>query len=213
MYEDRRRSQRRSHAVRRAVPRRRRRASRFRKLLISLLILAIIALAAFAFFRGTYRDPLKHYPVEYQEEIKRYASEFSLEPAYVASIILAESSYNPDAVSSQNARGLMQLLPSTAEWISGKLDIPFDEQSLFTPDVNIRYGCWYLGFLMNRYDGNMRTATAAYHSGQGRVDEWLQDPQLSMDGRTLEAIASNATATNTYVSRVLSNYEHYSEIY
>lgn len=212
MYEDRRRSQKRFHAVQRRIQKRRRRA-RFWKLLFAFLIIALIATVALMFFRGTYKDPLKRYPVEYEEEIRRYAAEFTLEPAYVASIILAESSYNPDALSSQDARGLMQLLPSTAEWISGKLDIAFDEQSLFAPDVNIRYGCWYLGFLMNRYDGNMRTATAAYHSGQGRVDEWLQDPQLSSDGRTLEVIASNATATNTYVSRVLSNYEHYSEIY
>ena len=110
-----------------------------------------------------------------------------------------------------NAQGLMQIMPSTAEWIAGKFDEAYVDGSLFDPATNIRYGCWYLGFLMRRYDGDKRCSSAAYHSGQGTVDEWLKNPAYSSDGRTLDVIAGpNA---DTYVNRVMEYYEKYSEIY
>lgn len=161
--------------------------------------------------RFTNRPAAESYPVRYEQSIRQIALEFDLPPAYVAAVILAESSYDPEAVSYADARGLMQLLPSTAEWIAGKLGERYDEASLFDPETNIRYGCWYLAFLMNRYDGDMMCSSAAYHAGQGTVDKWLGDERYSGDGETLQAIAS--AATNTYVSRVLKNYEKYCEIY
>ena len=98
-------------------------------------------------------------------------------------MILAESSYQPEAVSSANAQGLMQLLPSTAEWIAGKFDETYVEGCLFDPETNVKYGCWYLGFLMRRYNGDMTCASAAYHAGQGTVDRWLADPAYSAGRR------------------------------
>ena len=124
---------------------------------------------------------------------------------------MAESSYRPEAVSSVDAQGLMQILPSTAEWIAGKLDETYTEGCLFDPETNIRYGCWYLGFLMRRYDGDMRCSSSAYHAGQGTVDKWLADPNYSSDGKTLDVIGYDST--NTYVNRVLRYYEQYEEIY
>ena len=105
----------------------------------------------------------------------------------------------------------MQILPSTAEWIAGKLDETYTEGCLFDPETNIRYGCWYLGFLMRRYDGDMRCSSSAYHAGQGTVDKWLADPNYSSDGKTLDVIGYDST--NTYVNRVLRYYEKYEEIY
>ncbi len=174
-------------------------------------LLIILVLAAYGYLRARDVGAFQNSPLEYVEEIRRNAAEFSLEPAYVAAVILAESSYNPDAVSHADARGLMQLLPSTAEWIAGKLDESFDATALFEPDTNIRYGCWYLKFLLDRYAGSMRNASAAYHAGQGRVDQWLDDSTYSPDGKVLEVIASDAT--NTYVNRVLANYAHYQTLY
>ena len=110
-----------------------------------------------------------------------------------------------------NAQGLMQILPSTGEWLSGKFDENYVEGCLFDPETNIRYGCWYLGFLMRRYDGDMRCASSAYHQGQGTVDQWLENPEYSADGRTLSVIPSDAT--RTYVDRILKYYEKYEEIY
>ena len=179
--------------------------------LIALVALMLAAAGVLLYLRAREADLIRRYPMEYVSEIRGSAEEFSLEPALVASVILAESSYRPDAVSKADARGLMQILPSTGEWIAHKLDEPFDMQNLFEPEVNIRYGCWYLKFLMDRYGGNMRNAIAAYHAGQGTVDQWLQNPEYSPDGEALEVTSSDAT--NTYVNRVLSNYAHYSTVY
>ena len=194
----------------RAARRRRHRRRTLLTIFASALIV-LIALGAWALF-GRDRMDLSRYPMTYAPEIRAAAAEFSLDPAYVASVVLAESSFDAEAVSSAGAIGLMQIMPATGEWIAGKLeDEPFDVQRLYQPEVNLRYGCWYLRFLLDRYDGDMYTASTAYHQGQGRVDQWLEDPQYSQDGRTLTAISS--AVTDTYVNRIMESYAHYQELY
>ena len=191
----------------------RRRRQRRRTLLtiFASALTVLIALGAWALF-GRDRADLSRYPMTYAPEIRAAAAEFSLDPAYVASVVLAESSFDAEAVSSAGAIGLMQIMPATGEWIAGKLeDEPFDVQRLYQPEVNLRYGCWYLRFLLDRYDGDMYTASTAYHQGQGRVDQWLEDPQYSEDGRTLTAISS--AVTDTYVNRIMESYANYQELY
>ena len=180
-------------------------------LTIAVLVLGIGGLGVWMLLERRPEMTITTYPVEYEELIRQYAAENEIPPAYVAAVILAESSYRPEAVSQVNAQGLMQILPSTAEWIAGKFDESYMEGCLFDPETNIKYGCWYLGFLMRRYDGSMRCSSAAYHAGQGTVDKWLADPAYSSDGKTLDKIASDATGT--YVERVLKYYEKYEEIY
>ena len=194
----------------RAARRRRQRRRAFFAILATALAV-LLALGAWALLGRGGKSPFERYPMRYEAEIRAVAEEFSLDPAYVASVVLAESSFDAEAVSSVGAIGLMQIMPATGEWIAGKLDEAFDAQRLYEPEVNLRYGCWYLRFLLDRYDGDMRTASTAYHQGQGRVDEWLQDPQYSQDGRTLTAISS--AVTDTYVSRIMESYEHYKELY
>ena len=194
----------------RAARRRRQRRRTFLTILASALVV-LIALGAWALF-GRGRMDLSRYPMTYAPEIRAAAAEFSLDPAYVASVVLAESSFDAEAVSLVGAIGLMQIMPATGEWIAGKLeDEPFDVQRLYQPEVNLRYGCWYLRFLLDRYDGDMYTASTAYHQGQGRVDQWLEDPQYSQDGRTLTAISS--AVTDTYVNRIMESYANYQELY
>ena len=197
---------------------RKRRARRMRAVLkliqvltIAVLVLGIGGLGVWMLLERRPEMTITTYPVEYEELIRQYAAENEIPPAYVAAVILAESSYRPEAVSQVNAQGLMQILPSTAEWIAGKFDESYMEGCLFDPETNIKYGCWYLGFLMRRYDVSMRCSSAAYHAGQGTVDKWLADPAYSSDGKTLDKIASDATGT--YVERVLKYYEKYEEIY
>lgn len=180
-------------------------------LIILVLMLGMIGAGVLLLPEKEIENTVERYPMEYTDLICRYAEANDLEPAHVAAVILAESSYRADAVSSVNAQGLMQLLPSTAEWIAGKFGETYSEGCLFDPETNIKYGCWYLGFLMDRYDGDKICTSAAYHSGQGTVDKWLQDPEYSSDGKTLTAIpGSNA---DTYVGRILEYYDKYEEIY
>ena len=194
----------------RAARRRRQRRRTMLAVLASALVV-LIALGAWALIHRGGAPLFDRYPMRYEAEIRQAAAEFSLDPAYVASVALAESSFDAEAVSSVGAIGLMQIMPSTGEWIAGKLDEAFDAQRLYEPSVNLRYGCWYLRFLLDRYDGDMRTASTAYHQGQGRVDEWLKNPEYSEDGKTLSVISSSVT--DTYVNRIMENYAHYQELY
>ena len=180
-------------------------------LVVVILLVGLAAVAFTLFLDETVEETMPSYPMLYTDLIQTHAAAQGLDPAYVASVIMAESSYRSEAVSSVNAQGLMQIMPSTGEWIAGKFDEEYADGCLFDPETNIKYGCWYLGFLMRRYDGDMCCSSAAYHSGQGTVDGWLKDPQYSADGKTLDVIpGSNA---DTYVNRILEYYEEYEKIY
>ena len=130
------------------------------------------------------------YPLRYSDEIKSASAEFNIEPDLIASIIRAESGFRRDAVSPKGAIGLMQLLPSTAQWISG------EEVDLKDPAVNIRVGAMYLRYLFDKF-GDLRTVLIAYNAGEGKVSGWLKEKGLT----TLEN--SPYPATNAYVERVL----------
>lgn len=198
-----------------ALRRRARRARRAQRMatLVTLIVLALglLGMGVWLILGRVPEAVIEYYPREYEAQIRARAAENGIDPALPAAVILAESSYQPEAVSSANAQGLMQLLPDTAQWIAGKYGETCEEGGLFDPEINIRYGCWYLGYLMKRFDGEMTCAVAAYHAGQGRVDAWLADPECSSDGRTLSQIPSQATGT--YVKRVLKYYEKYRELY
>ena len=154
------------------------------------------------------------HPLYYADTITAYADAQELDPALVAAVILCESSYDPKAESRLGARGLMQLMPDTAEWVAHKLgedgaDYSFDK--LYDPQTNIRFGTWYLGYLSRRFDGDATKIVCAYHAGQGNVDSWLKNPQYSSDGVTLDIIPTKDTAT--YASRVLRARDIYRKYY
>ena len=196
---------------RRRSQRARRKARLYKAIGVAVLVLALVGLGTAVLMDRLAERTGMVYPMEYTELIRSRAAAEGLEPAYVAAVILAESSYDPQAVSSVNAQGLMQIMPETGEWIAGKFDETYVEGCLFDPETNIRYGCWYLGYLLRRYDGDKTCSTAAYHSGQGTVDGWLKDPEYSTDGRTLNIIGG--PRANTYVGRVLEYYEKYTQLY
>ena len=189
----------------------RKRGRFIRAAIIIVLVLALIGIVLMLSSEETIEETVVLYSMEYSELIRENAQRFGIDPAYAASIVLAESSYDPNAVSSVNAQGLMQIMPDTGKWIAGKFKEEYVDGCLFDPATNIRYGCWYLGFLVDRYDGDLTCSTAAYHSGQGTVDKWLKDPAYSADGKTLSVIAG--TNADTYVNRVLKYYEKYTELY
>ena len=198
-----------AHAPRR---RRRRRPSRARIILPLLMVLLLMAVGFYAFLFPKAVHEIA-YPLEYRDLIQEYAAADALDPARVAAVIYCESSFRPEAVSSAGARGLMQIMPETGGWIAKKLDEAggYTDERLFEPELNVRYGCWYLNYLDGRYDGDLTKATAAYHAGGTRVDEWLSDKQYSEDGVTLTSIPYDST--RAYVAAVKSAYEHYKEIF
>lgn len=112
------------------------------------------------------------YPLEYEHIIRGHAKNHDLDPALLAAVVYVESRFDPNASSDAGAVGLMQLLPATARGIALRTGgTRFVVADLRDPEINIRYGSWYLDHLRRRY-GEMRTVLAAYHAGQGNVDRW-----------------------------------------
>ncbi|MBR5561310.1 MAG: lytic transglycosylase domain-containing protein [Clostridia bacterium] len=154
------------------------------------------------------------HPLEFADMIVTYSMAQNVDPALVSAVILCESSYNPLAESRLGARGLMQLMKDTAEWVAHKLDEDDADYSfdlLYDPETNIRFGTWYLGYLSRRFDGDATKIVCAYHAGQGNVDAWLKNPAYSRDGVTLDVIPTQDTAT--YASRVLRARDVYRKHY
>lgn len=112
------------------------------------------------------------YPLRYEHIVRGHAEHYRLDPALLAGVIYAESEFDAKARSSAGAIGLMQLLPETAAGIAKRTGgTAFVVDDLYDPELNVRYGAWYLRHLLDRY-GDERTAIAAYHAGQGNVDRW-----------------------------------------
>ena len=185
--------------------------------LVKIILLAVLALGLLALIAVLLQEKapepatIKTYPMEYTDLIRANAAEQEIDPAYVAAIILAESSYNPDATSAVNAQGLMQIMPDTGAWLAGKFGEEYEDGCLYDPETSIRYGCWYLGYLTRRFGGDLTLATAAYHSGQGTVDKWLANPLYSANGVKLDVIPG--PEAEKYVHRVLNYYEEYKKLY
>ena len=193
--------------------------------IIALLILLLALLAAQNLMQAyivqqqnareaAYQKIVDNHPIYFKDLIDQYAAENNLQPAFVAAIILNESSFRTDAESSVGARGLMQLMPDTAEWISGKLgDSYYSFDHMWEAEQNIRYGCWYLNYLSKLFRGDPVTMASAYHAGQTTVTGWLSDPAMSPDGLSLSLSGMKDGPTKTYAGRVTQAYAIYDALF
>jgi soluble lytic murein transglycosylase len=112
------------------------------------------------------------YPLRYSTIVRAHAHNYDLNPALLAAVIDEESKFRADAKSSAGAVGLMQLLPDTAKGIAIHTGgSKFVTSDLYNPEINVRYGAWYLHHLIQKY-GDERLALAAYNAGQQNVDSW-----------------------------------------
>jgi dephospho-CoA kinase len=156
----------------------------------------------------------QQYPLEYRDEIQRISGEYNLSPALIASVIRNESSFRPAAESSVGARGLMQVMPETAEWIAHKLKVDnYSLEQLYNPETNIRFGCWYLNYLSTLFHGDPLCVVCAYHAGQGEISSWLTNPSISSDGLTMKIDRLPEGPTKTYAGRVTRDYGIYQAKY
>lgn len=196
-------------AIRTRRPARRKRRRPLRR----LALLALAATLCLLFGRPLL-ERVK-YKLEYRSQIEHYAAEQAVDPALVASMVYNESRFNPSAVSHVGARGLMQIMPETGKWLAGKFGEAesFSPERLFDVNTNLRYGCWYLGYLARSFDGDVVKMAAGYHAGQGRVAQWLEDPEISPDGRTLPVEKIPYPDTRQYVERVVKAHAIYRKLY
>ena len=136
------------------------------------------------------------YPLRYASIVRGHAASYRLDPALVAAVIEQESKFNADARSSTGAIGLMQLQPATAKGIALRTGgSKFVVSDLYDPEINVRYGAWYLRHLLDKYHDE-RTALAAYNAGESTVDGWLREGK-GIASRSVKAYVDSVESTKT----------------
>jgi len=172
---------------------------------VATLGLLGIMVAAFAVYvleaEPTWYERLR-YPLRYEHIVVGHAENYELEPQLVAAVIYQESKFDADAVSESGAVGLMQLLPETGQGIADRTGgNNWKPEDLHNPELNIRYGSWYLRHLLDKY-GDEELALAAYNAGQANVDRWRDE------GRGIQF-----AETRHYVERVQELKAIYADAY
>jgi len=191
----------------RAAPARRRRLG----WLVLLCTLAGVA-GAFALGVGPFGDAVRKItlPLNHEDVIRQQAAAKDLDPALIAAVIYQESRFRPRE-SSAGAKGLMQILPDTAHFIARESGgTEFEIPDLAIPDINIRYGSWYLRYLEGRY-GDDGLVAAAYNAGETNLDRWIHDAGGKASFDLQEDIPFKET--RAYVAGVLEKREEYRKHY
>lgn len=167
---------------------------------LPITVLVVLVAAGLVYFRNgqpAWFERIR-YPLHYEQIVRGHARNYDLDPALLAAVIYQESKFRADAKSSSGAIGLMQLRPQTAEGIAIRTGgTHFQVSDLYNPEINVRYGSWYLRHLLDKY-GDERDALAAYNAGQRNVDEWRAE------GKDIQF-----PETRAYVDRV----EHLKGVY
>ncbi len=190
------------------VRRRKKKVLSLRGRLVCTLLLVVLL---FGGLFARQQLPYYIYPVDYFDIITAEAEAVDIDPYLVSAVIKAESNFQVDAKSPAGAVGLMQLMPSTAEWLAGKGGYEFDESMLCEPEYNIRLGCQYLRFLLDYWQWDVYKAIASYNAGQTNVARWLNEGIWDGSGENLADIPFNET--QNYVNKVLKIYQEYLELY
>ena len=151
-------------------------------------------------------------PLRHDDIIRQQAADKGVDASLIAAVIYTESRFR-DQTSHAGAKGLMQIMPETADYIARKSGgTQFTRSDLATPQINIAYGTWYLRYLLDKYKGNTILTLAAYNGGEGKVDEWRA--AAAARGEKFK-VASHVPykETRDYVQRVLSARKDYRATY
>jgi soluble lytic murein transglycosylase len=204
-----------AHAQARPTPRRRPSRARVMRRRLMLLAFVVAATALAMAILSPWADKAVQeirLPLRHDDIIRQQANDKNLDPALIASVIYVESRFR-DQTSHAGAKGLMQLMPSTADYIASKSGgTQFVQGDLADPQINIAYGSWYLRYLLDHYNGNTILALAAYNAGEGKVDEWWRN---AADRGERFRVADHIPfpETRQYVDKVLSARRDYRREY
>ncbi|MBI3181960.1 MAG: transglycosylase SLT domain-containing protein [Myxococcales bacterium] len=151
------------------------------------------------------------YPRAFRPGVEKWAQQNGLDPYLIWAVMRRESAFRPEVASAADARGLMQVIPPTAEAIARETneEVPSPEE-LFAPEVNLRLASWYLSALRRRF-GHPALAVAAYNAGPGPVVKWANErAELPLD-LWVEEIPYKET--RGYVKQVVADYFVYRSLY
>lgn len=155
---------------------------------------------------------LQHlYPIKYEEYVYKYSEELDIDPMLTFAIIKTESNFEENAISKSGAIGLMQLMENTAKEQAKKLNVEFEKEKLYNPEINLKIGLNYFNILLDYYNQNYILAFAAYNAGLGNVQKWINEEIIQPDGSNIENIPFKET--NMYVRKIIRNYEIYKKLY
>lgn len=178
---------------------------------ILLVCFAIMLIALSIQVESKYSNLRSEYPKPYHQLVLKVSKEFNVDENLIYAIMRQESKFKTDAVSSANARGLLQITEPTFDWLKMKLnDTTTEYEDLFEPEYNLRYGAYFLSLLRAEFK-ETSTQLAAYNAGMNITKSWLSDGEYSNNGKTLDVIPY--PETRNYVKIVLENYRIYEEIY
>ncbi len=184
-------------------------ASRLKKIQkITAAVCAVCFLALGILTTAFYPICKRIYPLEYGSVVFAASAEYGVEASVIFSVIKIESGFDSNAVSKKGAKGLMQLTDGTAAYVAKMLRV--QEYDVSDPAVNIKFGTFYLGYLINRFH-SVRTAICAYNAGEGNVFSWLKNPSYSSDGVELSRVPFAETAE--YLSKYEKTLKIYRKIY
>ncbi len=176
------------------------------KLIIFIAVIAVIII---------YGDKISKtymYPKQYADIVRKASKEYGVEENLIYSIIKVESNFKADASSKAGAKGLMQVMETTAEEVSEQIEIEnFNVEMLYQPEINIKIGTKYFSTLLKKYNDNVNIALIAYNAGQGNVDKWLENKTITYDTESLKNIPFEET--NVYWQKVVREYNSYNIIY
>ncbi|WP_353681827.1 lytic transglycosylase domain-containing protein [Pelotomaculum sp. PtaB.Bin117] len=152
------------------------------------------------------------YQFPYQDTTYFYADKYHVDPFLLAAIMKTESDFNNQAVSDKGARGLMQIMPETGQWIVHQMGEPaISMEKLLDPETSIKLGAWYIADLGKEFNGDTVLILAAYNGGRGNVEDWLDRKELRGGGERIEQIPF--PETRFYVRKVLLYQQIYRYLY
>ena len=176
-----------------------------KKFVLFILAFCLLCLGVFVCVRKVER---KIYPLNYKEQVWEYSIRFSVSCELILATVKVESDFDKDAVSSKGAIGLMQITQNTANYIA--LMLNESDYDLTDPDVNLRFGTFYLKYLLERFE-SVETAVCAYNAGEGNVSAWLKNKEYSADGVTLSSIPFKET--RVYLEKIKKTFRKYKKLY
>jgi soluble lytic murein transglycosylase len=150
------------------------------------------------------------YPIDYIEIVNIKSEKYDIDPYLILAIIKNESKFDKNAKSTAGAKGLMQIVDSTADEVATELKLSeFESNHIFDPETNIEIGTKYFAKILSEFDNNNLLAVAAYNAGPSKVKSWLDDEIISENDVTTIPYKE----TNSYVRRVIRDYEIYKDLY
>ena len=151
------------------------------------------------------------YPAYFEDMIREHALKYEIDPLLALAMIREESRFNAWNESVAGARGLMQIIFSTGEWIAQKLNFEdFNDEMLFSPEVNINLGCWYIGYLKERFLNDPILIISGYNAGPGTTSKWLEQYNRSDLDNFVENIPYSET--REHIKKVMKSYQMYKRL-